>query len=59
MQEDADTGQTLIGGMGELHLEVVFTKMRRQHKVSQRFFDHGWLSVNYFWCLVNSCVDYL
>ncbi len=30
---DEETGQTLISGMGELHLEVVVERMRREHKV--------------------------
>lgn len=30
---DGDTGQTLIGGMGELHLEVLVERMRREFSV--------------------------
>lgn len=30
---DAETGQTLIKGMGELHLEVLVTRLRREFKV--------------------------
>lgn len=30
---DPDTGQTLIGGMGELHLEVLVERMRREHNL--------------------------
>ena len=31
---DKDSGQTLIGGMGELHLEVLVERMRREFNVS-------------------------
>ena len=31
---DEETGQTLISGMGELHLEVIVDRMFREHKVS-------------------------
>ena len=34
--EDADTGQLLISGMGELHLEVVAERLRREFKVDVR-----------------------
>ena len=30
IQEDPETGQTLMGGMGELHLEVAATRLERQ-----------------------------
>jgi len=30
---DQETGQTIIGGMGELHLEVLVDRMRREFKV--------------------------
>lgn len=33
VRTDADTGQTLIAGMGELHLEVLVDRMRREFKV--------------------------
>ncbi|MEU4549074.1 elongation factor G [Nonomuraea dietziae] len=31
VRTDAETGQTLLSGMGELHLEVVVEKIRRDH----------------------------
>ena len=31
---DEDTGQTLIGGMGELHLEILVDRLRREFSVS-------------------------
>ncbi|KAB2889340.1 MAG: elongation factor G, partial [Kofleriaceae bacterium] len=33
VKEDADTGQTIIWGMGELHLEVIVDRMRREYGV--------------------------
>eukprot|EP00189_Rhodosorus_marinus_P001534 CAMPEP_0113963116 /NCGR_PEP_ID=MMETSP0011_2-20120614/6322_1 /TAXON_ID=101924 /ORGANISM="Rhodosorus marinus" /LENGTH=732 /DNA_ID=CAMNT_0000975105 /DNA_START=198 /DNA_END=2399 /DNA_ORIENTATION=- /assembly_acc=CAM_ASM_000156 len=31
-----ETGQTLLGGMGELHLEIVVNRLRRDHQVELR-----------------------
>ena len=33
VQADADTGQTIISGMGELHLEIIVDRLRREFKV--------------------------
>ena len=33
VRTDEETGQTIISGMGELHLEVLVDRMRREHKV--------------------------
>ncbi len=33
VRSDSDTGQTLISGMGELHLEVLVDRMKREFKV--------------------------
>ena len=33
---DPDTGQTLIGGMGELHLEILVDRLQREFSVSAR-----------------------
>ena len=30
VKQDADTGQTILSGMGELHLEVITSRMRRE-----------------------------
>ncbi len=30
---DEETGQTVIGGMGELHLDIIVDRMRREYKV--------------------------
>jgi elongation factor G len=30
LQQDADTGQMILSGMGELHLEVIISRMRRE-----------------------------
>jgi elongation factor G len=34
VQTDAETGQTLISGMGELHLEIIVDRMMREFKVN-------------------------
>ncbi|MFO0728771.1 MAG: elongation factor G [Myxococcota bacterium] len=33
VKTDADSGQTLIAGMGELHLEIIVDRLRREFKV--------------------------
>ena len=33
VRTDAETGQTLISGMGELHLEIIVDRLRREFKV--------------------------
>ena len=33
VRQDDETGQTVISGMGELHLEVLVERMRREHNV--------------------------
>ena len=33
---DEDTGQTILSGMGELHLEVLVDRIRREHQVDVR-----------------------
>jgi len=34
VREDPDSGQTVIWGMGELHLEIVIDRMQREYKVA-------------------------
>ncbi len=36
VKEDADTGQTLISGMGELHLEIIVDRMCREYGVQAK-----------------------
>jgi elongation factor G len=36
VKEDADTGQTIISGMGELHLEIIVDRMRREYGVQAK-----------------------
>lgn len=34
VRKDEETGQTLISGMGELHLEIIIDRLLREHKVA-------------------------
>jgi elongation factor G len=36
VKEDPDTGQTIIWGMGELHLEIIVDRMRREYGVQAK-----------------------
>jgi translation elongation factor EF-4 len=38
-QRDEETGQTTIEGMGELHLEIIVDRMKREFKVRQTFLN--------------------
>lgn len=35
-KEDKDTGQTLIGGMGELHIQIILERMKNQYNLTLR-----------------------
>lgn len=41
---DQETGQTVIEGMGELHLEIVVDRLKREHKVEV---EQGQMQVSY------------
>ncbi len=34
LKQDTDTGQTILSGMGELHLEVIISRMQREFKTN-------------------------
>ena len=36
VRTDEETGQTIIAGMGELHLEIIVDRLKREHKVEAR-----------------------
>ena len=36
VREDAETGQTIVSGMGELHLEIIVDRLTREYKVKPR-----------------------
>ena len=36
VSEDTDTGDTLISGMGELHLEIIADRLQREFKIDVR-----------------------
>ena len=36
VKTDEETGQTIIAGMGELHLEIIVDRLKREHKVDAR-----------------------
>jgi translation elongation factor EF-4 len=38
-QRDEETGQTTIEGMGELHLEIIVDRMKREFKVRYNFLN--------------------
>ena len=40
---DQETGQTIIAGMGELHLEIIVDRLLREFKVGKRWCTSGCL----------------
>ena len=53
-KEDEYTGQILISGMGELHLDVISTKVKDDYKVPVR---QGKPQVNYRECIANTATE--
>ncbi len=51
VRTDENTGQTIISGMGELHLEIIIDRLRREFKVEV---NEGEPQVNYKEALKNS-----
>ena len=44
VQVDEETGQTILGGMGELHLEIIKDRIQKEYKVDA---DLGPLQISY------------
>ena len=42
VRTDAETGQTIIAGMGELHLEIIVDRMKREFKVEANVGRRRW-----------------
>ena len=52
VRTDQTNGQTIISGMGELHLEIIVDRMMREHKVEANV---GKPQVNYRETIRNNC----
>ncbi len=51
VKTDEESGQTIISGMGELHLEIIVDRLRREFKVEV---NQGAPQVNYKECIVGT-----
>ena len=52
VKSDAETGQTVISGMGELHLDIIVDRLRREFNVD---INQGAPMVNYKEAITTSC----
>lgn len=54
---DEETNQTVIEGMGELHLEIIVDRLKREFKVHSFIFVHMLIQLNrwLFFCPLSSC----
>jgi peptide subunit release factor RF-3 len=47
---DEESGQTIIAGMGELHLDILVDRMKREFKVEANVGSRRWLIANHWRC---------